>query len=175
MDCDGIRPCPACGNFKGQSIGNKNMFEILNCSVCHTLYTASLPAGEEAEDYDQYYSESKLFVPTFVLNRVHEIVGTFSAYRKLNRLLDIGFGAGTILEVAADQNWNAYGIEVSKPAVDAAIQAGHNVFHGSLREAAYPSNYFDVVTSSEILEHLDYPKEELKEIWRVLRPGGLFW
>jgi 2-polyprenyl-3-methyl-5-hydroxy-6-metoxy-1,4-benzoquinol methylase len=139
------------------------------------LYTASLPAGEEAEDYDQYYSDSNLTVPPFVENRVREIVGSFSSYRKLNRLLDVGFGAGTILDCAADLGWEAHGIEVSKPAIEKALLSNHQVFYGNLHEAGYPTDHFDVVTSSEILEHLDSPKDELREIWRILRPGGLLW
>jgi SAM-dependent methyltransferase len=92
-----------------------------------------------------------------------------------NRLLEIGFGAGTILDAALDQGWDVFGLEVSIPAVEQARKAGFKVFQGPLREANYPSDYFDVVIASEILEHLESPREELKEIFRILRPSGVFW
>ncbi|MGH9354568.1 MAG: class I SAM-dependent methyltransferase, partial [Terriglobia bacterium] len=33
---------------------------------------------------------------------------------------------------------------------------------------------FDVVTANMVVEHLKYPALQFREIWRVLRPGGLF-
>ncbi|MGD8236390.1 MAG: class I SAM-dependent methyltransferase [Chromatiales bacterium] len=38
----------------------------------------------------------------------------------------------------------------------------------------FDDNSFDVVTMSEVLEHLPYPKITLAEIVRIVRPGGLF-
>ena len=170
-----IRPCPACSSNTGKLIGSKNGFEILACSKCSTLYTGHVPVSEETENYDEYYSESNLSVPDFIWERVSEIISDFSGYRQTNRLLDIGFGAGTILEIAQQQEWDAYGLEVSRPAVEQARKRGFEVFHGSLTDARYPDHYFDVITSSEILEHLPDPNADLREIVRILRPGGMFW
>lgn len=169
------RPCPACKNSNGKEIGIKNSFEMLVCLNCQTIYTANLPSPNESENYDEYYSELNLSVPEFVSKRIEEIVGDFSKFRQTNRLLDIGFGSGIILEVASKQNWDAFGTEVSKPAIDKAKQLGFEVFHGELTKAEYPDNYFDVIAASEILEHLHEPQDLLNEVARILRPGGLFW
>jgi 2-polyprenyl-3-methyl-5-hydroxy-6-metoxy-1,4-benzoquinol methylase len=170
------RRCPACeaSNQRG-AVGIKNGFEILVCGECLTIYTGKLPESEELEDYDEYYTEANLMVPAFIAERVNDIVGGFEPYRQTNRLLDVGFGAGTILESAVNQKWQSFGIEVSRPAVEQARSRGFEAFHGSLVAAAYPDDYFDVITASEILEHLSSPQEELHEIARILRPGGMFW
>jgi 2-polyprenyl-3-methyl-5-hydroxy-6-metoxy-1,4-benzoquinol methylase len=169
------RFCPACRISNPQSIGNKNNFQILMCRECRSLYTSHLPAVEEAENYDNYYNSQNLDVPDFVHQRLGEIIESFSNYRDNNRLLDFGAGAGTILKVAREKNWQAFGVEVSEPAVEYARKLGFDVFHGEINEANYPDNYFDVVTASEVLEHLENPLEVLKEIARILRPGGLLW
>ena len=169
------RNCPACSSEQSKGIGEKNNYEILTCLECRTVFTASLPASDEVQDYDEYYSEVNLSVPTHITKRVSEIVGGFSQFRKNGRFLDIGFGAGTILEAAAAQDWDVFGLEVSKPAVDQARARGFKVFHGALSDAEYSGGFFDVVTASEILEHLESPDEVLKEIARIIRPGGLFW
>jgi SAM-dependent methyltransferase len=134
-----------------------------------------VPAAGQSEDYDAYYSESNLSVPEFIRARLREIIDGFGPYRRSNRLLDIGFGAGTMLETAREMKWDVAGLEVSKPAVDYARKQGFEVFRGSLSEANYPDGHFDVVTSSEILEHLPDPNGDLREIARILRPGGLLW
>lgn len=175
MNQDNQRPCPACKNSKGKKIGIKNSFEMVVCLNCQTIYTAHLPSLTESENYDEYYSELNLSVPEFVTKRIEETVEDFSKFRQTNRLLDIGFGSGIILQVASKQDWDTFGTEVSKPAINQAKQLGFEVFHGELVEAEYPDNYFDVVAASEILEHLHEPQTLLNEVARILRPGGLFW
>lgn len=167
--------CPACKSSVTTDWGARNGFRIVNCRGCKTVYASTLADAVEGQDYDGYYSEANLEVPLFVKQRIVEIVRGFVSFRQGNRLLDIGFGAGTIMETAVEEGWETFGTEVSKPAVEHARSLGFSAFYGPLREAAYPDNHFDIITASEILEHLTKPEEDLNEIFRILRPGGLFW
>ena len=175
MNGDAIRACPACYGHKGYKLGEKSGFLVFRCSACRTLYTDHVPKAEQTQDYDEYYGESNLTVPDFIRQRALEIISGFDKYRTTGRLLDIGFGAGTLLNAARQLGWDAHGLEVSKPAIEHARKQGYEVFHGDLVAAKFPTGHFDVVTASEIIEHLNDPATELKEIVRILRPGGLFW
>lgn len=175
MGTSKCRTCPACSTSNAKSYGHKNNFEILLCRRCGTIYTDRVPTAAEAEDYDAYYTDSNLSVPTFVFDIVKEIVAGFEPYRNTGRLLDIGSGAGTILKVGRDLGWEVYGLEVSKPAVEHARRMGFEVFHGEISNADYPPDFFDVVTASEVIEHLPDPTDSLRSIAKILRPGGLFW
>jgi SAM-dependent methyltransferase len=134
-----------------------------------------LPRAEAAEDYGVYYHESNLTIPEFINRRLDEIVTKFDPYRQSSRLLDIGFGAGTLLEAARRAGWQTTGVEVAQSAVEHVRGLGFEVFCGTLQDANYPENHFDVVTASEVIEHVPDPERVLHEIARVLRPGGLLW
>jgi SAM-dependent methyltransferase len=148
---------------------------MVRCRACSTLYVAELPGAGAAEDYDSYYGEENLAVPEFIERRLDEIVAGFEPYRRGGRVLDVGCGAGTFLRAALRGGWEALGVEVSKPAAEFNREAGFDVFDGELAEARYPEGHFDVVIASEVLEHVAEPREMLREILRVTRPGGLLW
>ncbi len=169
------RGCPACHNFNRVELGDKSSFQMLGCKGCGSIYSSHLPSSEESQDYDEYYTEENLKVPAFILNRLDEIIEDFRPFFNHGKLLDIGFGAATLMDVARDKGWQVLGVEVSKPAIENARKLGFEVFHGDLSEAKYPDNYFDVITASEIIEHCQQPEILLNEVIRILRPGGLFW
>jgi len=169
------RLCPCCLSKDFQILGEKNGFKILICESCRSLFTDRLPNNSVVENYDFYYGETNLQVPDFVRKRLKEIIDEFSKYRLTNRLVDIGFDAGTLLEVASEAGWQCFGVEVNKLAVKQAETKGFDVFYGELHQANYESNYFDVITASEVIEHVFEPIKLLKEIHRILRPGGVFW
>ena len=169
------RHCPACGSAGASQRGQKNDFELLTCQSCATVYTAHFPTTSPTQDYDNYYSAENLTVAAFIQKHLDEIVATFGPYRKNNRLLDVGCGAGAFLQAAARGGWEAIGIEVSQTAAAHLREQGFEVFCGELEKANYPDGHFDVVIASEVFEHVREPKSMIAEIARVLRPGGLLW
>ncbi|MEE9118704.1 MAG: class I SAM-dependent methyltransferase [Calditrichia bacterium] len=90
------------------------------------------------------------------------------------RLLDVGCGYGTFLKMAADMGWRVSGVELSSSACKYASETlGLNIFKGTLKNARFQDNYFDVVTLWGVLELLNNPSDELLEINRILKSGGL--
>ena len=87
---------------------------------------------------------------------------------KGGRLLDIGTGRGYLLDAAIEEGFDAYGIEIAKLSKD------DRIFHGTLEEAkeANPDKFFDVITMTDIIEHISDPHSFFKEVRRILKPGG---
>ncbi|MFQ5777063.1 MAG: class I SAM-dependent methyltransferase [Terriglobia bacterium] len=90
------------------------------------------------------------------------------------RLLDIGCAHGFFLYAAAQHGFTPCGVELVPEAVAHARSLGYSLHCGDLHSARYQTNSFDVVTMLDVIEHLWDPLEEVKEVARVLRPGGLF-
>lgn len=170
-----LRACAACGSNDARRLGVKNKFEIVSCRKCSSVYTPYSPWYTSEYYYETYYKEESLSPPEFVQTRLAEITSEFAHYRRTNRLLDIGCGAGDLLLAARKNSWNGQGLDVSSHAVKHVRELGFEVFQGELREAKFPSEHFDVITAAEFLEHLPDPRAVLKEVARLLRPGGLFW
>lgn len=170
-----VRNCPACRTVDGKAFGHKGHYDLLTCNTCGTMYTSIVPEAENSEDYDTYYTESNLSAPDFIHLRLDQIVAQFSPYRRTNRLLDIGCGAGSLLKAAGRAGWQAEGLDISKTAIDHVRASGFPAFLGQLSDANYPGAHFDVVTASELMEHVPDPESLVAEIARILRPGGLWW
>jgi len=91
------------------------------------------------------------------------------------KILDLGCDDGTwTLKLGEKVNTkNLFGIEINNIAVEIARNKGINVKKGNLnKKFPFPSNFFDVVHSNQVIEHLDNPDIFLEEIFRVLKPKG---
>lgn len=90
------------------------------------------------------------------------------------RVLDVGCGAGGVTLIANEGKGNdVHAIEPDRDRAAVARQRGLRVHEGVLDEAYIAANEsFDVVMSSDVLEHLVSPAETLQLFHRALRPGG---
>lgn len=91
----------------------------------------------------------------------------------VKKYLDIGSGSGTLISIIKSNSGSTETfacdyidslMELDNQRVDVA-----NLNEDSL---PYENNQFDVVTCTEVIEHLENYNKLLREIERVLRPGG---
>ncbi len=89
------------------------------------------------------------------------------------RLLDVGCGVGAFLSLARTHGWDVRGVDISSFASRyAREQVGVEVDEGTLEGAAYAEGSFDVVTLWDSIEHVADPPAVLREVRRILKPGG---
>lgn len=92
-------------------------------------------------------------------------------------VLDAGCGEGHLLAAlqARSASYSLFGVDVTDVALaQAAKRCPQAAFSsGDLCALPYPDASFDVVTCTEVIEHIFSYQEVLKEFRRVLRPGGI--
>ncbi len=94
---------------------------------------------------------------------------------KRGSLVDIGCGNGQSLNIIKKLGWETWGIDPDPKAVEVAKSTGAKVFQSNLPDTGLPSDYFDVVILNHVIEHLHDPIASLKEVYRILKSGGMIW
>jgi len=88
------------------------------------------------------------------------------------RLLDVGCGSGTQIEMMHSIGWSAEGVDHDAVAVKHARRKGLRVNLGTLEAQEYPEYHFDAVVMSHVIEHVHNPLRLMKECYRILKSGG---
>lgn len=102
------------------------------------------------------------------------LLETALAGRRPRLVVDCGTGTGRNLDWLR-QLGPAVGVELSATGLSFARAAGRPVVQGSVARLPFPDEAVDVATSFDVLYCLDDATEALalREMWRVLRPGGI--
>lgn len=179
-------PCNLCEVTSDILLFKKDGFNIVKCNNCGLVYvnprpsTESLRAQYQKSSYFKKNSHSIGYRDYFTDERLHSITfeHEFNFIEKIKKkkgyLLDVGCAAGFSLKVAKEKGWKVNGVEISEFAAKYAKERfGIDVFRGSLEEANYPNNYFDVITAYSTLEHIENPLGFLREVNRILKQDGL--
>lgn len=138
------------------------------------VFCSRIPTEEELVNHYKGYSRDES-ISSLTIKRYHELLDGFEKYRKTGKILDIGCGVGSFLVEAKKRGWEVYGTEFTDEAIEKCEMGGINMQKGKLDTSWYSDEQFDIVTSFEVIEHINNPREEIKGINKILRKGGLLY
>ena len=94
------------------------------------------------------------------------------------KILDLCCGTGDIIEIinSLHTNTEVHGLDFSKKMIEIAKKQNlnSNFVIGKTDKLPFKNNYFDIVTISFGLRNVHEKEKTLTEIYRVLKPDGLF-
>jgi ubiquinone/menaquinone biosynthesis C-methylase UbiE len=94
------------------------------------------------------------------------------------KILDVGCGTGRLLRYVSNvwTDSRLTGVDVSEAMIKVASEFApeHDFYVSPAEKLPLQDNAFDIVLSSLTLHHWNDANQGVKEIARVLRPGGLF-
>ncbi len=100
-----------------------------------------------------------------------ERIGDLSRFIGGGRLLELGSSTGELLEVARER-FETIGVEADLACSRVARERGLVCLNGTLAEAHFAADCFDVAVLYHTIEHLPSPQKTLLELHRIIRPGG---
>ena len=157
------------------SVRDNPDIDILECSDCGLVYLSSLKHIQ-----DGHYEESGMHddeVPD-IDNWLHET--EFDDKRRYDfvkekitnkNVLDFGCGVGGFLRMAKQSASNVSGVELERALQSSFQERKLNVF-SNLKEAQEESEKYDIITAFHVVEHLQDPKETLKDLSQLLTENG---
>ena len=83
-----------------------------------------------------------------------------------------GCGVGMYLHHMGGLFNTIIGLDIEFERLQEAKKLGENLINGTGESLPFPSNYFGLVLSHEVLEHVEDDQLVINEIVRVLQPGG---
>ena len=162
-------------SVEGYLVPGKQWGRHVKCKNCHLIYMNPIEKVSKTNEY--YFKAKNNHAPTIresYLKTAESQLCLIQKYSNGTSLLDVGCAQGFFLFNASKAGYIAKGIEISQDAAEYAIKEfGLDVEAKPFEELQFPEDHFDVVTLWQVLEHVPYPLTILKEVHRILRPGGL--
>ena len=130
------------------------------------METAEYQKMFEAEQSHFWFRGSRKVVFSW-LDRAMDELGDV----RVLRLLDVGAGTGGVLSRMVSR-CDAWGVEASEAGAEFISRRGVRVVRGMLPHLPFRDDSFDVAVSLDVFEHVEQDLEAMREVRRVLRPGG---
>lgn len=89
------------------------------------------------------------------------------------KLLEAGCGRGEFLRGFKKMELDVYGVDLSEEAAGFHRDIPISIADIEKEEIPYSENFFDIVFSKSLLEHLFKPDRYFQEAYRILKPKGM--
>ena len=171
-----LTECPICENKDLTYLKGYQKLYLFKCTKCNFVFDQRVPSSQELNDYYSLYSYSDLKpVSPQTLNSFNKLLDFFEQYRDIGNILDLGCGQGDFLVEARKRNWNVYGSEYSSSATDLCEKRGITMHKGDLIKNIFGNIKFDVITSFEVIEHINNPNDFMSVVNHKLQEKGLVY
>lgn len=176
--------CPLCnGRDENKIKTERGALGVVRCGECELIRIN--PRIEFPEKI--YQGQSGVYAEEFRLVRSGQFphhrdmnyladLKLIEKYKKTGNFLDVGSHTGSFLRHARNRGWSLTGVEPSPQLGELARQWwGLNIVEGFLETAQLPSHHFDVLTMTDVFEHIVNPKSVLGAARRLLKSDGIIF
>ena len=177
--------CPVCAGREFRPVMQVDSHPVVRCTRCGLQLTNPQPSDAElAAIYGPNYVlvENDAAGEAMVLQSKRATADHYldvlaaAGVPTRGQLLEIGCGQGNFLRQAANRGFDVTGVEYSQFACERAranLEERGRVLQGEITVLSGEAAAYDVCVLCDVIEHVRDPALFLREIIRLLRPGGI--
>ncbi|MEM8960941.1 MAG: class I SAM-dependent methyltransferase [Acidobacteriota bacterium] len=172
-----VEGCPVCGSGERRLLLRQRGFALHRCAGCSHVFvsprlqdtiTARLAREHDDEGDDEFLASQRMW-SGFVCRLLGD-------HAPGPRLVDLGFGDGSLMRMARGLGFDVYGVEASARRRDRMrVYFGDRITMPPGGDEPLPWGQFDAVVASHLLEHLPDPGAFLSRIHDALVDGGIVY
>jgi len=173
--------CNVCGSDSTKTYLKAKSYLYVKCRICGLIYQNPQPVLKDIkncynEDYFRYeYTNEDNFFNLMLLG--FKDIGLNPAKLKQathKQFLDIGCATGKLLSYMKGLKWQIQGVEICKESAEYGMKKRRvPIFSGTLAQAHFAEESFSLIHFSHLIEHVADPSALLREVRRILKPGGM--
>lgn len=176
-------PCAICAGTRFRPSIKCEGFSYVKCTRCGLVQINPQPEtsavhnryGEDYLNYeraneDNFFELGKLALSDAGLDDIEADIRPHT-----NKMLEVGCATGAVLAYMRERGWDVKGVEISRPQAEyARKERGLDITTLPLEENRFAASSFGMVSASHLIEHLNDPAGFVREVRRILVPGGVF-
>jgi len=175
--------CPHCKAQNSKNLISYHKFSYVRCNACGLVSTSPLPTASEISNFYEQKSKGGNYAQ-FQEDTERQKRDIFKSYLKKfqsvtglsikdKAVLDVGCFNGFSLSAIKEFGGVPFGVELQKEAaMEAASRFPGQVLQGDASDFAKFQRKFDVITMSDVIEHLVNPFEVISQLRQGLATGG---
>ena len=162
----------------------KEKYPLLKCETCGLIRPNPLPYSDKnkLEIYDEeanikFYDKEKKEIDrttkeyNYYFKHFKPYIEFVRKYQIKGKSLDIGCGAGHLLEMLSKKGFNAEGMEITKKLVE-SLKPRFKIYHCEITDKKMGARKYDLITANQVLEHVENPEEFVASLNKILKEGG---
>lgn len=171
-----LKHCDLCGGDLHDTVFVKEGFRHVRCRECGLVFV-----NPRVSDHLSFQQESGTgsmgddILTERQRRRLRKQLKQMESFRKLNRLLEVGAGRGWFLREAGLMGWETWALEINRDALrHLDARQVDRIIVSPAEEFDEGEGEVDIVRMWDVIEHLRSPRQAVANVYRILRPGGLF-
>lgn len=177
--------CPVCGGPSAPFPTLRPRTAFFCCRACDLRFQqpaaqedgsiyAEVELPREQQAREGVRPEDRAASAAYYRRLDHDVLETLARAAPGRRLLDVGSGTGRFLASAVGAGFSCAGVDISPALAEAARNhSGAPVYVGSVPDLNLPAASFDIVNLDYVLAYVPEPPALMREIARLLAPGGI--
>lgn len=150
---------------------------VMKCLNCNFIYINPLIVGADLLEKEHYSSSEsyKTAANSDIMKMFSKRIQLISKFKSTGKLLDVGSGRGEFLSVCSQNGFEVEGVEPSNGLASYSVDTYNLDIKNGIISDLNEDSTFDIITLNHVLEHVEDPKQMLKEISIRLSEDGLLF